>query len=290
MKATTFDFTRALARNHAFAHAPGVDGGPARAEMAINHAVRPLRPAGGAWSNVRDLLAYVSMELAEGKLPDGTELIGRDALLERRKPTVRIARDHTYGMGLEVETPWQTPIVHHGGDLIGFHSDVVWFPEYRVGAVILTNASPGNILRNAFPRKLLELLFDGRPEADAQVVAEARRYWARFEAEKKQLAIPAAADESAKLARRYQSGMLGSITVTSGAKTVFDFGEWKTEVASRKNPDGTVSFVTIAPGATGFDFVTGKADPRRDRCGPLDTGKRTLTLRDAQHEYVFIEE
>ena len=60
--------------------------------------------------------------------------------------------------------------------------------------------------------------------------------------------------------------------------TVFDFGEWKTEVASRKNPDGSISFITIAPGANGFAFVVGS--------GP----KKTLTLRDAQHEYVFDEQ
>jgi hypothetical protein len=58
---------------------------------------------------------------------------------------------------------------------------------------------------------------------------------------------------------------------------VFDFGEWRSEVASRKNPDGTVSFLTTVPGAIGFEFVVG-------------TGAgRTLVVRDAQHEYVFTE-
>ena len=70
----------------------------------------------------------------------------------------------------------------------------------------------------------------------------------------------------------------GDITVsTSGSSTVFDFDEWKSEVATRKNPDGTISFITIAPGVMGFEFVVG--------AGP----KRTLTIRDAQHEYVFKE-
>ena len=46
-------------------------------------------------------------------------------------------------------------------------------------------------------------------------------------------------------------------------------------MASRRNPDGTVSFVTVAPGLIGLEFVRGNA------------GGQTLTLRDAQHEYVF---
>ena len=63
MKATTFDFKRALAANRAWPHSPDVDGKPARAVMEINYAIIPVRPAGGAWSNVRDMLKYVQMEL-----------------------------------------------------------------------------------------------------------------------------------------------------------------------------------------------------------------------------------
>ena len=40
-----------------------------------------------------------------------------------------------------------------------------------------------------------------------------------------------------------------------GAATTFDFGEWKSEVASRKNDDGTVSFITMDPTNMGFEFV-----------------------------------
>ncbi|HEY9508080.1 MAG TPA: hypothetical protein VIQ27_19170, partial [Gemmatimonadales bacterium] len=58
---------------------------------------------------------------------------------------------------------------------------------------------------------------------------------------------------------------------------VFDFGEWRSEVGSRKNPDGTVSFITTAPGVLGFEFVVGSGE------------RRTLVTRDAQHEYVFTE-
>jgi hypothetical protein len=45
-------------------------------------------------------------------------------------------------------------------------------------------------------------------------------------------------------------------------------------VASRKNDDGTISFITI----DGFNFVVGESD-----------GSRALIIRDAQHEYAFVE-
>jgi CubicO group peptidase (beta-lactamase class C family) len=276
MKATTFDFSRALARNHAGSHAPDIDGKPARALMDINYAVIPLRPAGAAWSSVRDMLRYISMELDEGLLPNSERYIPAEPLLERRVAQVSIGKDETYGMGLEVDTTYGVPVVHHGGDLIGYHSDMMWLPRKKVGAVILTNSDPGWILRTLFRRKLLEVLFDGRPEADARLAAVGKTFFADLAAERRLLTVPADSGESAKLAGRYANPALGEIAVRrAGDATVFDFGEWKSDVASRKNPDGTISFITIAPGAQGYPFVVGSG------------AKKTLTLRDAQHEYVF---
>jgi CubicO group peptidase (beta-lactamase class C family) len=278
MKETTFNMKRALSSNHAGSHSPDADGKPAKAMTAINDAVIPARPAGGAWSSINDMLKYVSMELAEGKLPDGTTYISKEPLLERRAPQVSIGKDVTYGMGLMVDTTYGVPVVHHGGDLVGYHSDMMWLPEQNVGLVILTNADPGWVLRDRIRRKLLELLFDGHPEAEALLNADAKSFYADLAAERKLMTIPADANESAKLAKHYTNASLGEITVSmSGASTILDFGEWKSEVASRKNPDGTISFITTVPGELGFEFVVGSG------------AKRTLTIRDAQHEYVFEE-
>jgi hypothetical protein len=160
--------------------------------------------------------------------------------------------------------------------MIGYHSDMMWLPEHNVGAVVLTNGDVGWILRTQFRRKLLEVLFDGRPEADADLAAGARSFYEQLAADRKLMTIPAAADEAAKLAPHYMNEALGDITVSrKGAATVFDFGEWRSEMATRHNPDGSVSFLTIAPGISGFEFVVGS--------GP----KPTLVVRDAQHEYVF---
>lgn len=278
MTSTTFDYARAISGNHAVAHAPDIDGKPAHAVMEINYAVLPLRPAGAAWSNVRDMLRYVSMELAEGMLPDGKRYIAKEPLLARRIAQVPTGKDGVYGMGLMVDTTYAVPVVHHGGDMIGYHSDMIWLPGPNVGAVILTNADPGWILRTQFRRKLLEVLFDGRPEADEQVAAAGKAFFAQMAADRKLMTVPADAAESAKLAARYVNPALGEIAVsrTSGA-TVFDFGEWKSEMASRRNPDGTISFLTTAPGVQGFEFVVGAG------------ANKSLVIRDAQHEYVFAQ-
>ncbi|HTJ17183.1 MAG TPA: serine hydrolase domain-containing protein [Steroidobacteraceae bacterium] len=276
MKATTFDYARALSGNHSNAHAPDVDGKPARAVFELNYSIIPLRPAGAAWSSVNDMLKYVSMELANGALPDGSRYISKGPLLERREAKVPVGKDAVYGMGLMVDSTYAVPVVHHGGDMVGFHSDMLWLPEQQVGAVVLTNGDPGWLIRGHFRRKLQEVLFDGRPEADADLAANAKSFFAQIAADRKTLVVPANAQEAAKLGAHYKNAALGDLAVQrSGPKTLFDFGEWRSEVASRRNPDGTTSFITISPGVSGFEFVVGGG------------AKQTLTLRDAQHEYLF---
>ncbi len=276
MTSTTFDYSRALSGNHASPHSPDVDGRMAVIPMDINYSIYPMRPAGAGWSNVRDMLKYIAMELANGTLPDGTQYIGRESLLARRERQVAIGTDAVYGMGLTTDNKYGTPVVHHGGDMFGFHSDMMWLPEHNVGAVVLTNADPGWILRSVFRRKLLEVLFDGRDEADANVVSQAKSFYSQVAADRKLLTVPADATESSKLASHYHNDALGDIDVRrAGGRTTFDFGEWSSEVGTRKNPDGSISFITTNAGLEGFEFVVGKAP-----------GKQ-LTIRDAQHEYVF---
>lgn len=277
MKATTFDYARALRANHAMPHGIDIDGKPARSLMEENYSIISARPAGAAWSNVDDLLKYVAMELAEGKLPGGKPYVSKDALFARRVPGVAVGADGAYGMGLFIRTKYDITVIDHGGDLIGFHSDMMWIPEANVGAVVLTNGDLGPSIRSEFQRKLLELLYDGKPEAGEDVATGAANFFTSLAATRKLLVVPADPGAASKLAKRYKNAALGEIAVTqAGGKTTFDFGEFKSEVASMKNPDGTISFTTIATGVTGFELVAGEA-----------AGKPTLTLRDSQHEYVF---
>jgi hypothetical protein len=67
-----------------------------------------------------------------------------------------------------------------------------------------------------------------------------------------------------RLATRYYSKELGELAVLNkDGVTTFDFGEWKSTVASRKNDDGTISFITIDPTNEGFEFVVGERSGKR---------------------------
>jgi CubicO group peptidase (beta-lactamase class C family) len=276
MSATTFDYARAQAGNFAAPHARDREGRTVQLPMALNRTNIPMRPDGGAWSNVRDLLRYLQMELGEGRLGDGRRYIGAAPLLARRAIQVaRAGEGQGYGMGLKIENGKGTTIIQHGGTGFGYQAEIVWLPEHGVGAVLMLNADDGVYVRGMLKERLLEVLFDAKPQVMAQLELFANRHAANAKAERERLAVPADPRLVATLAARYRHPVLGDIAVANdGAATRFDFGAWSSEVASHRDSDGTLSLETISPGVAGFAFV-------------VDHGARTLTLNDAQHRYVF---
>jgi CubicO group peptidase (beta-lactamase class C family) len=279
MKRSTLDIARALRGNHAAPHAFDIDARMAAVDVAMDFGVVPIRPAGGVWSTASELIQYVRLELARGVTPSGQRIVSEQNLLRRRQPYSRVGEFRTYGMGLGIEDRYGITSVDHGGSLFGYRSHMRWLPDHGVGVVILTNANSGDQLMRGVYRFLLELLFDGKPEAVEDLHTAARTIRESIAKERTRLTVPADDQAAAALAGRYEHPGLGAIVVKrNGTATRFDFGEWASDVASRTNDDGTSSFVTISPATTGFEFIVG------------DMGdKRTLTVREAQYEYVFVE-
>jgi len=279
MHDTTFSIDKALAADHASPHGEDVDGKLHVLKMDINRAIAPFRPAGGAWSSPHDMILYVRDELTEGVLPDGKRLVSSQNLLARRARGVATGEDQWYGMGLWEDATWGVSVIHHGGDLPGFHSDIFAIPSAQVGAVILTNADNGAAMRRAFMRRMLELMYDGRSEAAGDVASVAQRIEAQQATERKRLVVPASTADTAKLASVYSSPDLGKLIVEKSGSTVgVRAAAWSSEVASRQNDDGTVSLITIDPAIMGLELVLGSS-----------SGERTLTTRDGQHVYEFVE-
>jgi CubicO group peptidase (beta-lactamase class C family) len=282
MDATTLELARAQTGNFAAAHAHDVDGRMVRATDVHHRAVVPVRPSGGAWSTVRDLLRYVQLELAGGALPGGARYVSQEALLARRAPQVAIDADTSYGMGLVVSRPGGVTVVRHEGYLVGFHSRMLWLPEHGVGAVVLTNGDGGDLIHGGLERKLLEVLLGVRPAAEADLAAGAAQRREQRAALRAALEVPAGAAAAQRLAARYRSATLGELAVRrDGAALVFDFGRFATEVAAQHHPDGAVAFVMIEPGLVGLGlrFVAG-----------VRGGKRVLVLREGPSEHVLEEQ
>ncbi|HKU67380.1 MAG TPA: serine hydrolase domain-containing protein [Candidatus Baltobacteraceae bacterium] len=278
MSRTTFDMQKALSEDHASPHGQNLEGSTQVVATPINDIAIPYRPAGEAWSSPHDMIQYVENEITQGVLPGGKRFMSAKNLLQRRVHTVPVGQDEWYGMGLMDDRRDGVSVIHHGGDLIGFHSDWFAIPSAGVGAVILTNADSGVYLRGPLERRLLEVLYNGKPEAAAQVAVAAAAIKAETAKTRQLLTLPPAPDALAGLASHYDSPDLGHIDVRKDANGVwFQFGLWGSHMASRKNPDGTISLVTIDPGVGGFfNFVVTTKD-----------GKPALVTADGQHKYVY---
>ena len=282
MTATTFDFARALAGNHAAAHAPDIDGKPARRGDGAQLLDHPAAPGRRRLEQRRATCSSTSqMELAEGALPDGTALHrARRRCSRGARRRCRSARTRPTAWGSSVDTTYGVPVVHHGGDMIGYHSDMIWLPEHNVGAVILTNGDPGL----AAPQQLPPQAARGavrRPPGSRRRPGRraAKTFFEQLAAERKLLTVPADAAEAAKLARALRE---------PGARR------------DRRQPRRGSDRLRLRrveergglPPAT--RTARSRSSPPRPASAASSSSsapapKRTLVTRDAQHEYVFEE-
>jgi hypothetical protein len=181
-------------------------------------------------------------------------------------------------MGLMTDRTWGVTVVHHGGSMAGYKSDWLALPDAGVGRVLLTNADEGQALLGPFMRRLMRCSTTAGPEPPATWRRPPRACVPGSpRSARGSRSRPAAA---ATLAARYVSPELGEVAVRRevGGVVVFDFGGWRSRVASRANDDGTVSFVPVDPAVRFGQFVA-----------VTRGGRRTLVVRDGQHEYVYTE-
>ena len=91
--------------------------------------------------------------------------------------------------------------------------------------------------------------------------------------------MPGDPDVLNNLASRYESPGLGPLTIFEHDGEIWiEAGAIRGPLATRENADGTVSVVSVGPGIISLEAEIGETE-----------GLRTLTARDSQHEYVYVE-
>lgn len=275
MTRTTYDTATAKKDDHAAPHAPTRDLVTAPIALTDDAWVDVWQPTGGAWSSAREYAQYLLLELADGKNTSGEQVVSPANLHARRAPQVRRSDSSSYGLGLVVEERG-VPTYAHAGGLGGYSSYMFFLPEQRVGVVALTNLGDAAAWHAPLRRKLLELLFDGKPEAAedlAFAVAERRAARAQDAAQ-----IELLPDEAwlQRYAGAWTTPALGEVTIkVHGGKATFDAGEWRSAVGRKTEADGTIKLVLTTP-PWSYEFLPGEA-----------AGAPTLTLDVPQQRHVF---
>src|SRR6202035_2029727 len=110
--------------------------------------------------------------------------------------------------------------------------------DAQVGAVILTNGDQGAEMLDPFMRRILEVLYDGKPEAAEDVATSAKLLFEGVALRRARIRVPAAADAAAQLAASYTNPDLGPLTVVRDAGGLtFRFVAFSSRIATRKNED-----------------------------------------------------
>lgn len=277
MTHTTLSTPLAIAGNWARPYDTDLDNQIAPVDMKFNDTVVPYRPAGGAWSSAHDMALYVLDELNEGRLPSGRRLMAPTNLLARRVHNVPVGEKRWYGMGLEDDQSDGVSVISHGGSLFGYKSNWFALPGSGVGLVVLTNSDNGYTLANQMERRLLEILYDGKPEAVENVASSAARSATESAKFRSELTLPVTKEQAQAFVGNYHNADLGPLAVNyASGKLSFRANSIWSDAALKKNKDGTTSLVSISPGIGGMDLLMTQRG-----------GRRALILNDSQHEYAF---
>lgn len=278
MKSTGFDFEKYARANHAAPHGFDLPGKVVALPLSIEETVRAMRPSMGAWSTVGDLARVLRLELARGIL-DGKRVVSEENLLERRKQLTKIADYAFYGMGLVVGWDHGAAIAMHDGRAAGFSSVIQFLPDADVGLVILTNARDVDSFIGATERRLMELLYDGRPRAERELAARHELEQKLRAEELSKVQTPPDPAWFSQISGQWVSPELGRITITLKAGQAWlDVGEWKIEAGQKTEKNGETTLTT-----TGAPY-------RLDLVPVEQNGRMTLVLHAGQLSHTFERE
>ena len=158
-----------------------VDGKIIEADSArsIGHASRhyigvplmsdiPMDGAGGVYSTANDLARFVRFFLCWGAV-DEMRLLDEKSMIQMYSPSAYA----NYGLGVEI----YKGSVGHGGDGLGFSSEIIWSSELGIGGVILINSLSISNHHDEHREWLIDLLTTLKDEGYTELEASKRPGW-----------------------------------------------------------------------------------------------------------------
>ncbi len=201
-----------------------------------------IRPAGGAWSNVHDMAQYMITELHNGVTADGKRVISEDNLLKRREPQIKVTDKISYGLGLMMENNYGVLSVGHDGMTMGFSSLMFFLPGYDTGIVVLTNARGASVFIQAVKRKFMEMLFDGKCQAQEMLTVGIDQQKTMFKKSFDDIVWKPDSEWLRQFFGTYEHPVLGRIVirrVADGAE--FDARVWRGSLGQKREKSGLLN-------------------------------------------------
>jgi CubicO group peptidase (beta-lactamase class C family) len=275
MKMTTLD--EGGGEGSASPHSIDFGGNIALLDPAFERFVSAVAPSGAAWSTAIDMAQYLLLELNRGKLPNGEQFLPEEALQARWSGGIKINNKMSYGLGLLRSEEDGLDVIGHGGNTLGFSSDLFFLPQEDIGAVVLTNLRAANLFLAAARQKVFELLFDAPPKAEKMIAAGSLSEKEAVAGRQARVKVDAASLARLEtVAGEYESPELGPLMVRQKDGEYWgEFESWSSALGIEEQPKGGVLLVLTSP-----PWIGGL------RLQVADDG-RALVLDGAQNVYRF---
>jgi len=144
-------------------------------------------PAGGINSNVMDMTQWLRLHINDGTI-DGVRLVSEENMNFMHSPKTIATYDAKKELGAYYCQSWiyvdsrPYPFVWHNGGTTGYHSMIAFWPEPKIGMVILTNES-SNKLAEALPNYFADLYFgNAKKDYSQEALDEAKKAKAEADA------------------------------------------------------------------------------------------------------------
>lgn len=172
MNSTTFDFDEVVASgDYAIPHGAFLDGTYKPIQLSTEQTLIPIAPAGSSWSTPHDMAQYLIFQLNDGVAASGDRLVSEENLNETRRPQIPIDASTSYGLGWLIGDYKGLQFIEHGGNTLGFTSELFFIPDAGLGISVLTNAQASNLFNTAVRTRLLELVYDQEPKIADEIQA-----------------------------------------------------------------------------------------------------------------------
>jgi CubicO group peptidase (beta-lactamase class C family) len=126
-----------------------------------------LIPSGGVWTTAADMTRYLQFHINEGAL-DGKRLLQQDLAETMYTPPNMAAQLSGYALGITVSVRNGARHFQHGGGGFGFNTNMVWYPDLKLGSVVLTNAHQSDSYCVKLSESVLDDIIASSPEVYAQ--------------------------------------------------------------------------------------------------------------------------
>ncbi len=275
MTSTTFSFEQVAANNnYALPHMVNSVYEYYAVPLSAEAWLTSIAPAGAVWSTANDMARYLITEINRGIAPDGTQVISEENLTYTWQPQVSISAESSYGLGWIIDSYKGLPLYSHGGNTLGFTSEMAFLPDAELGIVVLSNQQ-GSIFNQAVAYRLLELVFEQDSEYEGQVnfiLQQIEDSMDEFQAQIQESIEPEAVQA---MAGTYTNAALGTMSLEAGdGKLYANVGEFRAEIRAAINDDGELYYFFFDGPLAGITL-----SPNEDYS--------TLTLGEGVTEYLF---